>query len=186
MILPIYAYGSKPLREVAEDFDESFEGVEQLIEGLFETMQISNGVGLAAPQVGRSLRMFVVDARIYADEEPSLKDFRKVFINAHVIEEDGDEELIQEGCLSVPGLHEEVLRPSRVRIQYLDDQLVPHDEWYDGMAARIIQHEYDHLDGILFPDRLTPFRKRLLKGKLRDIMTGKVDVRYRMIFPNKK
>jgi peptide deformylase len=127
-----------------------------------------------------------MDARVYSEEDPALKDFKKVFINAHILERTGEEELIQEGCLSIPNIHEDILRPGRIRIQYLDEDFAEHDEWYEGMVARIIQHEYDHLDGILFPELLSPLKKRLLKGKLRDISTGKITVKYRMVFPLKK
>ncbi len=186
MVLPIYAYGSPVLKKVSTDIAPDYPGIGQLIQDLFETMQSDDGVGLAAPQVGRSIRLFVIDARHYADEDPALSDFRKVFINARIEEKGEEEELLQEGCLSVPNIHEDILRPRRIRIRYQDENWVPHDEWFEGMAARIIQHEYDHLDGILFPDRVSPLRKRLLKGKLRDIAQGKIAVKYKMIFPQKK
>lgn len=185
MVLPIYAYGTSVLRKKAAEIPQDYPDLPLLIENMFETMHFSEGVGLAAPQVGLSIRLFIVDARVYAEEEPALKDFRKVFINPWILEEEGDEESIQEGCLSVPKIHEEVVRQSRVLIRYQDEQFKSYEEWYEGMAARIIQHEYDHLEGILFPDRLIPFKKRLLKGKLRDISKGKVDVTYKMVFPNK-
>ena len=186
MILPVYAYGSPVLKKVAADIPSDYPGLEQLITDMFDTMKVSDGVGLAAPQVGASIRLFVIDARIYADEEPSLKDFRKVFVNPHILEKGGEEVLMQEGCLSVPNIHEDVLRPDKIRMQYVDENQIAHEEWFEGMAARIIQHEHDHLDGILFPDRLSPLKKRLLKGKLRDISQGKVSVRYKMVFPQKK
>jgi len=186
MILPVYAYGHPVLRKISQDVTREEEGLFNFIEDLFETMHFSDGVGLAAPQVGRSIRVFIVDARIYANEEPLLKDFRKVFINPRVVEEDGEPVSLQEGCLSIPHIHEEVVRPSDVHIQYYDDQFEAHDEWFSGMAARIIQHEYDHLEGILFTDKLFPLRKRLLRGKLRDITRGDVKVNYKMVFPVKK
>jgi peptide deformylase len=186
MILPVYAYGAPILRKVTVEITPDYPGLEQLISDMFDTMKAADGVGLAAPQIGRSLRLFVMDARIYADEEPLLKDFKKVFINAQILEKSGEEELIQEGCLSVPNIHEDILRPGRIRIQYLDDKMDAHDERYEGMAARIIQHEYDHLDGILFPDLVNPLKKRLLKGKLRDISKGRISVKYKMVFPQKK
>lgn len=185
MILPIYAYGSPVLKRVAEDITPEYPELQQLIADMFETMESSEGVGLAAPQIGKSVRIFIVDARIYAEDDPSLKDFRRVFINAHILEEEGEDVALQEGCLSVPKIHEEVVRPSRLLIHYVDEQFESHEEWYDGMAARIIQHEYDHLDGILFPERLSPLKRRLVRGKLRDISRGDVDVSYKMIFPNK-
>lgn len=188
MILPIYAYGTSILREIANDIDpvKDKEAVKTLINDMFETMWAAEGVGLAAPQVGKSFRIFIVDARVYGDEDPSLADFKKVFINAHILDKEGDEGYVQEGCLSIPKIHEDVLRPFRIRMKYLDEEFIEHEEWFEGMAARIIQHEYDHLDGILFPDKLSPLKKRLLKGKLRDISTGKIDVRYKMVFQKKK
>ncbi len=186
MILPVYAYGSPVLKKVAEDITAGYAGLDQLIADMFETMWAADGVGLAAPQIGLAIRLFVMDARVYSEEDPALKDFKKVFINAHILERTGEEELIQEGCLSVPNIHEDILRPGRIRIQYQDENFTGHDEWFDGMIARIIQHEYDHLDGILFPELLSPLKKRLLKGKLRDISTGKITVKYRMVFPLKK
>ncbi len=186
MILPVYAYGSPLLRKISDDIGPDFDGLSDLIDNMFETMSSSEGVGLAAPQVGLSIRLFVVDANIYADEEPSLKGFRKVFINPDIYHYAGDEELITEGCLSIPAIHEEVSRPGIIRIRYVDGLFQEHDEKFIGMAARIIQHEYDHLDGILFTDKLSVLKKRLLKGKLRDISRGKTNAHYKMIFPAKK
>jgi peptide deformylase len=183
MILPIYAYGSAVLKKVAADINPDFENLDQLIQDMFETMHVSDGVGLAAPQVGRSIRLFIMDASVYGDEEPVLANFRKVFINPYIVEKDGEEELVQEGCLSIPHIHEEVLRPGRIRIKYVDRDFNQYDEVYEGMAARIIQHEYDHLDGILFPERLSPLKRKLLRGKLRDISSGKVSTKYKMVFP---
>lgn len=186
MILPVYAYGSPVLRKIAPDVTPDYENLSGLISDMFETMRAADGVGLAAPQVGRSIRLFIMDARPYAEDDPALKDLRKVFINPHVIEKGGEEELISEGCLSVPNIHEEILRLGRIRIKYQDENFREYDEVYEGMAARIILHEYDHLDGILFPDLVSPLKKRLLKGKLRDIATGKITAKYKMVFPLKK
>ena len=186
MILPVYAYGSPVLRKIAVDVTPDYQGLGELIGNMFETMKVADGVGLAAPQVGLSLRLFVMDARVYAEHEPGLSDFRKVFINAHIIEKGGDEEIIEEGCLSIPNIHEDILRPGKIHIQYVNEDFTPVDEWYEGMAARIIQHEYDHLDGVLFPDLVNPLKKTLLKSKLRDISKGKVAVKYKMVFPLKK
>lgn len=186
MILPVYAFGSPVLRKIAVDIPLDYEGLIDLIENMFETMRAADGVGLAAPQIGLSIRLFVMDARVYAEHEPALSDFKKVFINAHIIEKGGDEEVIEEGCLSIPNIHEDVLRPGRIHIRYLNENFLPVDEWYEGMSARIIQHEYDHLDGILFPDLVNPLKKTLLRGKLRDISKGKVTVKYKMDFPLKK
>lgn len=186
MILPVYAYGSPVLRKVAPDITPDYKGLSELIENMFETMKNADGVGLAAPQIGLSIRLFVMDARAYAEHEPSLAGFKKVFINPHILEKGGEEELIEEGCLSVPNIHEDILRPGKIHIQYMDENFKPVDEWYEGMVARIIQHEYDHLDGIMFPDLVNPLKKTLLRSKLRDISKGKVAVKYKMYFPLKK
>lgn len=186
MILPVYAYGSPVLRKVAVDIPTDYEGLSELIENMFETMKAADGVGLAAPQIGLPIRLFVIDARVYTESDPTLSDFRRVFINAHVIEKGGEEELIEEGCLSVPNIHEDILRPGKIHIRYIDEKLAPVDEWFEGMVARIIQHEYDHLDGIMFPDLVNPLKRTLLRSKLRDISKGKVAVKYKMIFPLKK
>jgi peptide deformylase len=195
MVLPIVAYGDPVLRKKGEEINKDYPGLKQLIGDMFETMYEAKGVGLAAPQVGRSIRLFIVDASPFAetdeDEEPDpdhekLKDFKKVFINAQVIKEEGEEWKFNEGCLSIPKIREEVERKPVVHIEYLDDNFKKHKETYDGVAARIIQHEYDHIEGKLFVDRISMLRKRLLKGKLADISKGKVDVAYKMKFPSLK
>ena len=186
MIIPVYAYGSPVLRKIAKDIPSDFPDLDQLIANMFETMSSANGVGLAAPQIGKSIRLFLVDARIYGDEFESLKNFKRVFINAHIIEEWGDEVIETEGCLSVPHIHEDVYRYNNIRMTFMDENYEQQDEVFEGMSARIIQHEYDHLDGILFPDKLSPLKKRLLRGKLKDISIGKVKVDYKMIFHVKK
>lgn len=186
MILPVFAYGSPVLRKVAVDISQDYPGIGELIENMYETMSADDGVGLAAPQIGLAIRLFVMDARVYAEHEPSLANFKKVFINAHIIEKGGDEEVIEEGCLSIPNIHEDVLRPGKIHIRYVDENFIPREEWHEGMAARIIQHEYDHLDGILFTDLVNPLKRTLLKSKLRDISKGKVSVKYKMVFPDKK
>ncbi len=186
MILPVYAYGSPVLRKISKDIDENYPGLDKLINDMYETMHADEGVGLAAPQIGKSIRLFLVDARVYGEDYEDLKDFNRTFINAHITEKWGEEELIQEGCLSIPNIHEDVSRLSHIRIEYVNEKFEPQEEVFEGMAARIIQHEYDHLDGILFTDKLSPLKKRLLKGKLRDITNGNIKPRYRMVFPNKK
>ena len=186
MIIPVYAYGSPVLRRIAEDITSDYPDLEQLIENMFETMAHANGVGLAAPQVGKSIRLFLVDARIYGDEYESLKDFKRVFINAYIVEEWGEEVIETEGCLSIPNIHEDVYRYNNIKMKYVDENFEEKEEVFEGMAARIIQHEYDHLDGILFPDKLSQLKKRLLKGKLKDISIGRVNVEYKMVFPVKK
>jgi peptide deformylase len=153
---------------------------------MFETMYYAEGLGLAAPQVGKSIRLFVIDGKPLADEEPEFADFRKVFINARIIEKSGELKPMSEGCLSIPNLREEVNRESHIRIKYFDENWQEFDEVYDGYRARVIQHEYDHLDGILFPDKLNPLRKRLLKGKLTAISKGKFEADYKTVLPLQK
>lgn len=186
MVLPVTAYGHPTLRRVAEDIDKDYEGLDQLIEDMFETMYHTIGVGLAAPQINRSIRLFVIDASPYAEDNPELLDFKKVFLNAKITSRSGDEYLFNEGCLSVPDIHEDVNRPSVVDIEYYDQDWNFHKETYEGVAARIIQHEYDHLEGILFVDKLSSLRKTLLRKKLSDISNGNIKVNYKMIFPRKK
>ena len=165
MILPITLFGDPVLRKVAVNIDLKYKGLQELIENMFESMYNADGVGLAAPQVGLSIRLFVVDLSPLGKDEPSLMGFRKVFINARIIERSGDEELMEEGCLSIPGIHEEVYRKNYIRIQYLDPEGNAYDEVYTGYKARVLQHEYDHLDGIMFVDHCSPLKKRLLKRK---------------------
>ena len=190
MIYPIVAYGDPVLRKVAADIDRSYD-VKKLSEDMFETMYNAKGVGLAAPQIGLNLRMFVVDGRPFnegedmkeRDKDPSLIDFKKIFINAEILEEDGDDWAFEEGCLSIPDVREDIYRPEYVTIRYFDVDWKEHTEEYEGLAARIIQHEYDHIDGILFTDHLNPVKKRMLKNKLAKITKGRVDVDYKMKFP---
>lgn len=179
MKLPIYIYGSPVLRRESEDITKDYPELDKFLSNLWETMYDADGVGLAAPQVGRNIRIFVVDASAAADDDPRLKGFRKAFINARIYERSDDEVLHNEGCLSLPGLHEDVYRPERIRIRYMDEQFVEHDEEYDGFAARVIQHEYDHLDGKMFVDHLSPLRKTLIKGKLTSMAKGKYKADYK-------
>ena len=183
MILPITAYGHPVLKKVAQDIDKDYPELEQFIKDMFETMYFAEGVGLAAPQVNKSIRVFVMDASHYADEIPEAKDFKKIFINAHITERSGDEKLVEEGCLSIPHIREEVWRKNDIRIEYYDENWQFHNETYSDMIARIIQHEYDHLDGILFVDKVSMLRKTLLKRRLLDITTGNIKTDYKMIFP---
>lgn len=179
MVYPIVVYGSPLLRKVAIEIDPTYEGLKKLIDDMFETMVVSDGVGLAAPQIGKSIRLFIIDASPLAEEDPHLKDFKKVFINPKIVNQDGESWGFVEGCLSLPEIREEVSRPSQIQIQYYDENFTFHDEKFDGVKARIIQHEYDHLDGILFVDLLAPLKKKLLKGKLNNIAKGKVGASYR-------
>lgn len=192
MILPIIPYGNPVLRKVAEDFQMGDAELKELIANMFETMYAANGVGLAAPQIGMAIRLFVVDGRPMNEEDeedenfdPSLIDFKKAFINPTILEEEGEEWVMEEGCLSIPGIRGEVERPEKVLIHYFNENGEEKEEWYDGLAARIIQHEYDHIEGILFTDHLTPLKKRLLKNKLNDISKGNVSVSYKMKFSKK-
>ena len=187
MVLPVYVYGMSVLRKTALEIHEDFEGLDQLIEDMFETMHASDGVGLAAPQVGKSLRIFMVDTTPMAEnrEDPELKDWRRVFINPIILEEWGDPWSFEEGCLSLPNIREEVMRPSHVRIEYYDQNWDLKEEVYEGVQARVIQHEYDHLVGKLFTDKVTPIRRKLLAARLKAISRGRVDCDYRIIYPKK-
>lgn len=179
MIFPITVYGDRVLRNVSEEILKGSD-VSALIADMNETMYAANGVGLAAPQIGKNVRLFVTDASSLEDE-PHLKDFKKTFINPFILEKSGEPVSIEEGCLSIPGIREKVVRPSRLRIRYFDEKWNEREEEYVGFAARIIQHEYDHIEGILFTDYLSPLKKKLLQGKLSDISKGKVDIDYRII-----
>lgn len=185
-MLPVIAIGHSVLRKKTVDIGPDFPGLKELIDQMFETMYVSRGVGLAAPQVNKSIRLFIVDARPYAEEDPTAKDFVRVFINPRIISETGELWVFNEGCLSIPGINEDVSRYSDVEIEYLDEDFNPHREIFRGVAGRIIQHEYDHLEGILFVDRLSSLKKTLLKGKVGKISKGDIDVAYKMVFPNKK
>ena len=183
MILPITAYGHPTLKKVAQDIDKDYPELEQLIADMFETMYYSKGVGLAAPQIDKSIRLLVIDATPYAEDFPEAKNFKKVMINARIIEESGSEWAFNEGCLSVPDIREDVYRKPNIKITYMDEAFNEHTEEYSGVAARIIQHEYDHLEGVLFVERLAPLKKMLLKRKLTDITKGNIKIDYRMKFP---
>jgi peptide deformylase len=186
MTYPIVIYGHPILRKVTEEIDKDYPGLDQFISDMFETMHNSEGMGLAAPQVGKSIRIFVVDGTPLTEDEPELADFKKVFINAHIVERSGELQLISEGCLSIPNLREEVNRESHIRIKYYDEIWQFHDEEYNNYKARIIQHEYDHLDGIMYTDKLPPLRKRLLKSKLTAISKGRFESDYKTILPGQK
>ena len=180
MILPIYLYGHPILRKVTKDIPQDYPNLKTLLDNMFETLYKSDGVGLAAPQIGLEDRILIVDLAPLADQNPAYKDFKRTFINAHIIERNGPEELIEEGCLSIPDIHEKVLRNNRIRIQYLDENLQPHDEVFEGYKARVIQHEYDHLEGIMFVDHLFGIRKQMIRSKLNKIMKGDVNCSYRV------
>lgn len=180
MNLPIYVYGQPVLRKVAVDITKDYPGLSQFIADMWETMYKSDGVGLAAPQVGKSIRLFVIDGAPLEEDDASLQGFKQTFINAHIVERNDEQVPFTEGCLSLPNIREEVLRPSKVRIQYYDEDWQYHDEYIEGVAARIVQHEYDHLEGKMFVDLISPIRRALLKGKLTAISKGKVDTAYKI------
>lgn len=179
MVLPIAVYGSPVLRGENSEIDRNYPDVQKLIADMFDTMDAADGVGLAAPQIGRNVRMFVVDLTPWADDEPELADFRRVFINPEIYELSEREDYYNEGCLSLPNLHEDVLRPVSIRMRWLDENFEPREGEFAGRPARVIQHEYDHLEGKLFTDRLSPLRRTLLKGKLNDFTKGKYRASYR-------
>jgi len=186
MVLPVTAYGHPILRKISKEIEKDYPGLQELIENMYETMYTTKGVGLAAPQVNLSIRLLVLDATPFSEEYPEAKDFKQVLINPRIIEEKGDEWSFNEGCLSIPDIREDVVRKPKIRIQYYDEHWKYHDEVYEGVMARIMQHEYDHLEGILFVDKISSIRKMLLKRKLADISKGEIDIDYKMIFPNKK
>ena len=193
MILPIVAYGDPVLRKVSKEIDQEYRDLKQLIEHMWETMYGSHGVGLAAPQIGKAIRLFVIDPAPFAEDEDlsqeeqsQLKAAKMVFINAKIIEESGEEWSFNEGCLSIPDVREEVMRKSTITVEYQDENFVKKTEVFDGVLARVIQHEYDHIEGILFTDKLSPLKKRMLKGKLSNISKGKIQVDYKMRFPELK
>jgi peptide deformylase len=187
MIYPIVAYGDPVLRKVARNIEktEKFD-LPTVIADLYETMYNASGIGLAAPQVGLDIRLFIVDGTDIKEEGEEMQSFKKVFINAEILSEEGAKWGFEEGCLSIPGVREQVQRRDIVHIRYFDEHWNLHQETYSGMQARIIQHEYDHIQGVLFTDYLSPLKKRLLKGKLTNISKGIVDVQYRMKFSAKK
>lgn len=180
MVYPIVVYGSPVLRQVAKEIDRNDAAFGQLVSDMFETMYKSDGMGLAAPQIGKSLRLFIIDLTALDEEEEkeSLKDFKKVFVNAKILEYGGSLRTMNEGCLSFPLLREDVVRKNRIRIQYYDENWEYHDEFFEGLKARVIQHEYDHIEGVLFIDLIPPLRRKMIQGKLRDITKCKVEVNY--------
>lgn len=179
MILPIYLYGQPVLRKEAEDVPRDYPNLKELVENMFETMYNADGVGLAAPQVGLSLRLFVIDADVVSDDCPECKDFKKVMINPDIYEESDDEIVLEEGCLSFPGIHEKVSRAKVIRVRYFDENWQEHDEEIVGFAARVVQHEYEHLGGHVFIDNISGIRRQMNKGKLNGIVKGTARASYR-------
>lgn len=193
MVYPIVVYGDPVLRKVADNIDKNYENLTQLIKDMFDTMYNASGVGLAAPQIGKAIRLFIVDTEPFVDDEEDdeeseftpqerkqLKSFKKVFINAKILNEEGEEWKFKEGCLSIPKIREEVLRKPEIEIEYFDENFKKHTEKYDGLIARVIQHEYDHIEGILFTDKIGAFKRKLISGKLNDISNGKVSADYKI------
>ena len=178
MIYPIVIFGSETLRKPSVELDADYPELHKLIEDMFLTMQAAEGVGLAAPQIGKNLRLFVVDCSPWGDEDEACKDYRRAFINPEIYEVSEETGLFNEGCLSLPGLHEDVRRPIAIKMRYLDENFEEHDELFEGFRARVIQHEYDHLDGKVFTDRLAPLRRQLLKSKLLAMAKGKYRAAY--------
>ncbi|EMQ94608.1 MAG: peptide deformylase [Xanthomarina sp.] len=193
MILPIVAYGDPVLKKLGEEINKDYPNLKELIDNMYETMDGAYGVGLAAPQIGLPIRLFIVDTSPFAEDEAlspeeqkELKAFKRTFINAQIINEEGDEWAFNEGCLSIPDVREDVFRKPTITITYVDENFEKHTETFTGLIARVIQHEYDHIEGILFTDKLSTLKKRLIKGKLANISKGKISVDYRMRFPNQK
>jgi peptide deformylase len=192
MILPIVAYGNPVLKRVADNITSDYPNLSELIENMWETMYAAHGVGLAAPQIGLSIRLFVIDASPFVDEEEMdqeeiniLKDFKKVFINPTIEEEQGELWSFSEGCLSIPDVREDVSRKEEIVVSYVDENFKPQQLKLNGLAARVVQHEYDHIQGVLFTDHLSPLKKRLIKNRLTSISKGSISVEYRMKFPKK-
>jgi peptide deformylase len=190
MILPIVAYGDAVLRKKGEDITNEYPNLKELISNMYETMYEAYGVGLAAPQIGLPIRLFIVDTSPFSEddelskeEQTELKNFKQTFINAKILEETGDEWAFNEGCLSIPDVREDVFRKPKIKIQYQDENFKTHVEEFEGLIARVIQHEYDHIDGVLFTDKLSTLKKRLIKGRLANISKGNITVDYRMRFP---
>jgi peptide deformylase len=180
MVLPIYILGQPVLRKVAEDIPADYPNLDQFLTDMWDTLAESEGIGLAAPQVGKSIRVVVIDLDVLSDDMPEYKDFRRVFINGHITEYDDSEvDSLEEGCLSLPAIHEKVTRPKRIRVEWLDEKMQPHDEWIEGYLARVIQHEFDHLDGKVFTDRVSPLRKQLIKSKLKALLQGRYRCGYK-------
>jgi len=186
MILPVYVYGHPLLRKKSENISPEYPNLEGLIANMFDTMYHTGGVGLAAPQIGKSIRLFIVDGKAYEKEEPALADFKKIFINAEILNESGEEWSFNEGCLSVPKIREDIRRRENIRLKYMNEKFESFEEDFSGIAARIIQHEYDHLEGKLFIDHVSSLKKALLKRRLTDISKGRSNADYRIVVPEKR
>lgn len=175
------------LRKVAQDITPDYPDLKMLIADMWETLASSEGIGLAAPQIGKDIRLVVIDLDVLSEDLPEYKNFRKVYINAHIIEaDDSEKDSSEEGCLSLPAIHEKVVRPTRIHVKYQDEDFNEHDEWVDGYLARVMQHEFDHLEGTMFIDRISPLRKQLIKSKLRSLLQGRFRCAYRVKAPRVK
>ncbi len=180
MILPIYIYGQPVLRKVSEDISPDYPELKQLIADMWETLAESEGIGLAAPQIGRAIRLVVIDLDVLSEDMPEYKGFRRAFINPHIIErDDTNTDISEEGCLSLPAIHEKVTRPTRIRVKWQDEDFTEHDEWIEGYLARVMQHEFDHLDGHMFIDHISPLRRQLIKSKLKALTQGRYHCGYK-------
>lgn len=181
MILPIYIYGQPVLRKESQDIDASYPELKQLIDDMRETLAASEGIGLAAPQIGKDIRLAIIDLDVLAEDFPEYKDFRRVYINPYILEYDDTEtESMEEGCLSLPGIHEKVTRPTRIHVKYQDENFQEHDEWVDGYLARVMQHEFDHLDGVVYTDHLKGLRRQLMAPKLKQLVKGMFRADYKV------
>ena len=187
MILPIYTYGNPVLRKEAQDIDASYPELQTLIANMYETLKESDGIGLAAPQIGLDIRLVIIDLDVLSEDLPEYKDYRHAFINPYILEydEDSKKETMEEGCLSLPGIHESVTRPTRIHVKYLDENFQEHDEWVEGYLARVMQHEFDHLGGRMFIDRISPICRQLRLVKLNNLLLGKFRCAYRTRLPRK-
>ena len=187
MILPIYTYGNAVLRKEAQDITPDYPELQTLIANMFETMDASDGIGLAAPQIGLDIRVVVIDIDVLSEDYPEYKGFRHAYINPHILEydENSEKKSMEEGCLSLPGIHENVKRSTRIHVRYQDENFVEHDEWVEGYLARVMQHEFDHLEGTVFVDRISPMRKQMIRGKLKDLLQGRFRCAYRTKIPRK-
>ena len=180
MILPIYIYGQPVLRKVAEDITPDYPDLKQLIDNMWETLAASEGIGLAAPQIGKAIRLSVIDLDVLSEDLPEYKGFRHAYINPHIIEVDDSEmDSSEEGCLSLPAIHEKVKRPTRIHVQWMDEEWQAHDEWIEGYLARVMQHEFDHLDGHMFIDHISPLRRQLIQNQLKALTQGRYHCGYK-------
>lgn len=180
MILPVYTFGQPVLRKVAEDIAPDYPNLKELIQNMYQTMANAEGIGLAAPQIGLPIRVVVIDLNVLSEDLPEYKDFVRTYINGHIIETGEDTDVMEEGCLSLPGVHESVRRATKIHVQYMDENFEQHDEWVEGYLARVIQHEFDHLEGHVFVDRIGTLRKQMVKSKLVNLMKGKFRCGYKV------